>query len=384
MGVIGTVKVVTGAERHTRPELVQPGDCKWVTVIQSVCTAGSYIPPFIIYQGRAHISAWYKKADILRNWKLPVSENGWTNNALGLEWLKHFVGHTKAGQVGAYRLLILDGHESHLNQGFKEYCLENKILTLCMPPFLSHTLQPLDVVCFLLLKRKYSQRVFHINKEGFLPAFKAAFRNMFTDAICRKAFEASGLVPLNAQVVLDCLEVQLCTLPESILLEMPWQSNTPSNTHEFGSQSKLVRKSFTQLPVTVQTGFSQLVKGAELMLHQNALLGARCHELEEQLAVMTKKKTRKRKRIQQGGTMDYGKTAAQVATEASVAAERSKRACGGGDQERAQPALRRSGNCGRTEHNGQMCKKDTEASSGSDASTTYAGSLLNSDTIEKL
>jgi hypothetical protein len=98
-----------------------------------------------------------------------------------------------------------------------------------------------------------------------------------------------------------------------------------------GSQSKLVRESFTQSPVTAQTGFSQLVKGAELMLHQNALLAARNHELEEQLAVTTKQKSRKRKRIQQGGTMEYSTAAAQVASEASVAAERLKKARSGGD-----------------------------------------------------
>ncbi|KAF1922435.1 DDE-domain-containing protein, partial [Didymella exigua CBS 183.55] len=195
--------------------------------------------PFIIYKGRVHISAC-------------------------LEWLKHFDAHTKAGQVGAYRLLILDGHESHLNQDFKDYCLKHKILTLCMPPHSSHILQPLDVVCFSLLKRKYSQRiqdlahkrVFYINKEGFLPAFKDAFCNVFTEAICRKAFKASGLVPLNTQVVLDRLKVQLRTLLEPLLLETPWQSKTLSNTHEFGSQSKLVRESFTRSPITAQAGFS--------------------------------------------------------------------------------------------------------------------------------
>jgi hypothetical protein len=94
-----------------------------------------------------------------RDWKLSVSENGWTNNALGHVWLKHFDAHTKARQVGGYRLLILDSHESHLNQDFKDYCLKYKILTFCMPAHSSHILQLLDVVCFLLLKRKYSQRV---------------------------------------------------------------------------------------------------------------------------------------------------------------------------------------------------------------------------------
>ncbi|KAK1920508.1 hypothetical protein P3342_002808 [Pyrenophora teres f. teres] len=390
MGVIGSMKVVTGSERRTRPNLVQPGDREWVTVIQSICAAGHATPPFIIYKGRVHISAWYEETLIPRNWKLSVSENGWTNNALGLEWLKHFDAHTKARQVGGYRLLILDGHESHLNQDFKDYCLENKILTLCMPPHSSHILQPLDVVCFSPLKRKYSQRVrdlarrriFHINKEGFLPAFKDAFFDVFTEDNCQKAFEAAGLVPLNAQVVLDRLEVRLRTPPEPLLPETPWQSKTPSNTHEFGSQSKLVRESFTRSPVTAQSGFSQLVKGAELMLHQNALLVARIHEVEEQLAVITKRKSRKRKRIQQGGTMEYGTAAAQVAAEASAAPQRSKRARGSSDQEPAQPAVRRCGNCGKTGHNARTCKKDTEASSESDASTTYAGSLFDSDEIE--
>jgi hypothetical protein len=77
--------------------------------------------------------------------------------------------------------------------------------------------------------------------------------------------------------------------------------------------------------------------------------------------------------------MEYGAAASQVAAEASVAARRSKKPRGGSDQERAQPALRRCGNCGRTGHNARTCKKDTEISSESDASTTYAGSLFDSD-----
>jgi hypothetical protein len=33
MGVIGLIKVVTGAERRARLELIQLGDREWVTVI---------------------------------------------------------------------------------------------------------------------------------------------------------------------------------------------------------------------------------------------------------------------------------------------------------------------------------------------------------------
>jgi hypothetical protein len=202
-----------------------------------------------------------------------------------------------------YQLLILNGYESHLNQDFKDYCFEQKILTLCIPPYSSHILQPLNVVCFSPLKRKYSQRVrdlarrrvFYINKEGSLPTFKDAFFDVFTEENCRKAFKASGIVPINAQIVSDRLEVRLRTLLAPLLLETPWQSKTLSNTHEFGSQSRLVRESFTRSPVTTHASFSQLIKGGELMLHQNVLLTACVHELEEQLAVVTKRKSRKHK-----------------------------------------------------------------------------------------
>jgi hypothetical protein len=84
-----------------------------------------------------------------------------------------------------------------------------------MLAYLLHILYLLNVVIFLPLKRRYSKRVrdlarkrvFYINKEGFLLAFKDAFFNMFIKDNCCKAFKALELVPLNAQVVLDCLKV---------------------------------------------------------------------------------------------------------------------------------------------------------------------------------
>ena len=260
-----------------------------------------------------------------------------------------------------------------------------------MPARSLHIFQPLNVVCFSPLKLKYSQhirdlarrRVFHINKEGFLPAFKDAIFDVFTEGNCRKAFEASGLVPLNAQVVLERLEVRLrtpaVTPPGSPQLETPWESKTPSNTHELRSQSKLVSASFTRSPLTAQRGFTQLIKGAELMLHKNALMSSRITELEEQIEELTKRKSRKRKRIQHGGTMEYGEASAQVAAEVSEVPQRSKKARGGGGQERAQPALRRCRNCGETGHNARTCKKDIEVTSESEASMTYAGSLSDSN-----
>jgi hypothetical protein len=100
------------------------------------------------------------------------------------------------------------------------------------------------------------------------------------------------------------------------------------------------------------------------------------------LAVITKRKTRKRKQIQHSGTIEYSEAAAQVATAASVAARRSKKARGGGDQERAQPTVRRCGNCGGTGHNSRTCKKDTGENSELELSSICTDQWVDSDEIE--
>ena len=128
-------------------------------------------------------------------------------------------------------------------------------------------------------------------------------------------------------------------------------------------------------PEEARGGFSKLVKGAEEMLHQNAIQAARIHELEEQLAAITKRKTRKRKQVQHGGTMEYGAAALSVAESAAIDGTVSKRARGSGGQERAQPAQRRCGNCGKTGHNARTCQNDIEEDSESIVSVSYVESV---------
>ena len=55
------------------------------------------------------------------------------------------------------RLLIIDGHESHVNVEFLQYAENNNIIVLALPPHLTHHMQPLDVgieVCSLASLRR--------------------------------------------------------------------------------------------------------------------------------------------------------------------------------------------------------------------------------------
>ncbi|RKL03347.1 hypothetical protein BFJ70_g17289 [Fusarium oxysporum] len=219
MGIIMAGMVVTGSERQGRPKSVQPGNREWITVIQAISAEGQLIAPFIIGAGQYHLANWYRECDLPGDWVIVTSQNGWTNNELGLKWLKHFNRSTTNRSTGLYRLLILDGHESHHSADFERYCKANKIITLCMPAHASHLLQPLDVGCFGPLKHAYGREIehlircsiTHISKTEFFSAFYAAFQATFTESNIKGGFKGAGLAPFNPENVISKLDVQLRT-----------------------------------------------------------------------------------------------------------------------------------------------------------------------------
>ena len=218
MGVIGTAKVVTGSQRAGKALAIQPGNREWVTAVEAINASGWALPPMIIFAGKMHQAAWYNA--LPSQWTIAVSKNGWTTDRIGLIWLQTiFNEHTKARTVGRYRLLILDGHRSHATPEFDRFCLDNAIITLCMPPHSSHLLQPLDIGCFSPLKHAYRHQVEicmqlgrnHIDKLDFLEAFKPARAAALNLSNIYSGFAAAGLVPFNPERVLSRLQLKLRT-----------------------------------------------------------------------------------------------------------------------------------------------------------------------------
>jgi hypothetical protein len=62
----------------------------------------------------------------------------------------------KARNGRDWRFLYLDGHGSHLNMRFIDYCIDHRILVVNYSPHSTHRLQPLDVGCFGPLASYYS------------------------------------------------------------------------------------------------------------------------------------------------------------------------------------------------------------------------------------
>ena len=86
IGVALTIKVIYNLEtKDSHAKSIQPGNCEWITIIIAINAAGSILPPQIILAVKKHQSQWYSA--IPKEYRISMSENGWTNNGLGFEWL---------------------------------------------------------------------------------------------------------------------------------------------------------------------------------------------------------------------------------------------------------------------------------------------------------
>jgi DDE superfamily endonuclease/Tc5 transposase DNA-binding domain len=317
MGQISSEMVVTSSERQNRPRTTQQGNREWVTVIQGVSSYGYTLPPYIIVAGKNHLSSWSENSPLPHNWVIAVTSNGWTTNERGLDWIQHFNQYTTSRTTGRYRLLVLDGHESHHSTDFELYCKENNIITLCMPPHSSHKLQPLDVGCFRPLKRSYGAEIeklmrssiTHISKEDFFVAFYNAFRTAMTESNIRGGFRGSGLVPYDPDSVISQLDVVISTSRPSTTagLPSPWEPSTPQNLVQTDSQSLYVRERIVQhqnsSPTTILQGFDQFAKGAKRAIHELALLRAENTALRTANHELSRRRRTKKRRLQEGGSL---------------------------------------------------------------------------------
>jgi DDE superfamily endonuclease. len=87
MGLTAIVKVVTRAEMYGRRQVIQPGNREWITSIECINSLRWALPPYIIFKGKTHIEGWYEGPRIPKDWRIEVSENGWTTDQTGLRWL---------------------------------------------------------------------------------------------------------------------------------------------------------------------------------------------------------------------------------------------------------------------------------------------------------
>jgi hypothetical protein len=372
MGKIQPAMIVTGTERKKMAKKIQPGNRDWATVVACGSSTGYTTPPFIILAGKEHLEAWYQVA-LPRATQLELSESGWINTGLALKWLDFFDLHTKNRSKGAYRMLVMDGHDTHVSDDFLAKCKVMNIIPVCMPGHSSHLCQPMDVSVFGPFKRAYNKKIeklvrsrtTNVDKVDFLEAIKDAIPEAFTEKNVRSGFEAAGIVPLDPQRVLSQLTIRHAT-PEGAIsngtASGPWTPKTPHTARDFHRHSRYLRERALEHPNSSPTqtneGFERLEHGIEAILTGVALMKQELDDLRGGKARKERKTNARKTRLKEAFSMTFGQAqdrVNQMALDRQIQQEASHSGSGPGERRRRSGIPRYCGFCKNPGHNVRTC-----------------------------
>ena len=110
----------------------QDGSREFISLLAGICADGTALPPALIYEGKSHDlqDSWLEDFDSSTDMAyFTASPKGWTNEDLGVSWLTKIFEPKTAEKAGlGWRLLIVDGHSSHVNMRFIDICDKHRII----------------------------------------------------------------------------------------------------------------------------------------------------------------------------------------------------------------------------------------------------------------
>jgi hypothetical protein len=236
---------VAGSSVNSTHHLTCNETCESVTVIETICANGSTIPPTVIFKGQGFMKAWGGPENnpidaqyvisIKKHWSLALSiysichsDKGYTDNVLGLAWIKHFNLQTVEKAQGWYCHLFVDSHELHCSIAFLHHASSNNIIVVGYPLHCMHTLQGLDVACFGQLMALWYEKQHELQCTG-LNATKASFIQHYGE-VCAHAltpstifavFKATGIHPWNPEVITPSQMAPTCNTSTTVGATLP-------------------------------------------------------------------------------------------------------------------------------------------------------------------
>ena len=175
------------------------------------------------------------------------------------------------------------------------------------------------------------------------------------------------MVPFDPERVITALDVRLRTLSPLLPSNEPWQSQTPSNTLELGSQSTLVKariqRHIDSSPTSMVEAFEKVSKEAAIIAHKLVLAQKEIAELRAANEAATRRRSHKRKRVQAEGTLTVEDGARLAALKDFGARSDGKKPKRRVRAEVGEPSQRRCTQCKETGHNARTCQKVVEVDS---------------------
>jgi DDE superfamily endonuclease len=178
VGMLQRTKVIISKYKMAK-YIVELGNKEWVSLIECISMNGRLLPPWVIFKAKKQNLAWM---EMLEEGYIALSNNRWTDNELGLEWLKQCFDPATCN-INGYRILIMDRHASHIMTEALQFYIALKIIVLCLLAYTIYLLQPLNVGPFRPLaiaykvgiqEHRYLNPIYNVNKMEFLEIYKTA------------------------------------------------------------------------------------------------------------------------------------------------------------------------------------------------------------------
>ena len=168
----------------------------------AVSASGKKLPPMVVFQGQHVQSTW--RPDLPRNHEnypwLYANSSGWMDSATFYKWFEEWEVKTRTFKEGVAdemepRLLIYDGHLSHIWYGTLELARMQNVTIIKLPPHTTDLLQPLDVSVFRSLKGYWGDILFKRLRATRSRLTKAEFvTNLCDVAVWSKAFSENNIM----------------------------------------------------------------------------------------------------------------------------------------------------------------------------------------------
>ncbi|KFY10587.1 hypothetical protein V492_04923 [Pseudogymnoascus sp. VKM F-4246] len=306
---------IPGGERVIVPRAAKelytpsPENRTSITILETVSAVGKVIPPVLVIPGKIHMDSWYH-TNLQDTALFLLSDSGFSNSELALQWLKHFAEHTAPHEKP--KVLILDCHISHTNHDFVIAAAAYSIIIYTFPSHLTHVLQPLDVGIFQPYKHYHREAVLTAIRDMDITYDLCSFtrdltwirEQTFKESTIRSAFQKAGIWPISCSIALTKLRTYSKPTPQVIT-----QASTPKPSTFQG-----VEEGLQHWKTRVPEGFSSPSKESYrnwLTGTEEVIVGGRIQELDlqvvrRQVEASKKRASRSRAQLQVGSELQVG------------------------------------------------------------------------------
>ena len=305
VGTSQTSRVLVNVREKSSWKVVH-GRQEWITAIECISAAGEALAPMLIFKAKHTNTSWIP-TDAPDDWRFTISNSGWTSDSHALEWVQGTFEPQTRPSGSQRRLLIMDGHGSHITARFISFCMDNAIDLLILPPHCSHVLQPLDVGVFSPLKRALAVETDAVSRldSGRLKRVEwtemyiRARQRAMTGTNVKSGWRATGLAPLSPIEVLSKIHQPRYGSPTPRTpgcnddFDMSLLRSSPPDSTELRQANDLLRSELrkkTALLSPARRYNERALTLGEIALSDNIILRKRLVDAE---ALLTARKQRK-------------------------------------------------------------------------------------------